>query len=197
MKKQKKNIIRISSTKLSDFCFLSKQLLLKDLLKKHWDHFLLNYKYSKRIMGNFLLRNAQIGFFTTPSLGESEHKKTSFFSFKKEKFCHYNYLILAKLIDLIGNTQSVQNRIQKIVKIHTNYLELEKVFQIKFCKTSIFLSWISYLLSEQIFHFLKMNHSFLCKSKLLSKKNKLEIENNGNFLFFKVSRFYDITMVSK
>jgi hypothetical protein len=113
----------------------------------------------------------------------------SFFYLKKEKFSQYNYLILANLVDYLGDTQIVQSRVRNFIKIQTKYLELEKLFQIKIFKNSIFLSWISYLLIEQIDQFIKMTSSFLRQFQFISllgplwkKKMKIEIQNTGNFL---------------
>ena len=222
MKKHRENIIRIfptgfptgpsalTTSKLSKIFFISKQNILKDILKNHWEHFLSTYQYNKKKKSfgclTALLRwkepqenfNEQKDhrhlFLQHPKEGPLDNK--IFFYFKKEKFCHSNYFVLAKLGDLIGNTQNLQNRVRKLIKIHTKYLELEKLFQIKVAKKSLFLCWISYLLIEQIYQFIKMTNSFLCKFQLISslgpvweKKKKLEIQNNGNFLFLKCQDF--------
>jgi hypothetical protein len=215
MKKDRENIIRIfptesfARTKLSKNFFLSKQNFLEDILKTHWEQFLSTYQYNKKkSFGWFkaLLRWKQ-------SIGSArieqkypQHillqnqkdwiKGKFLFSFKKEKSCHFNYLILAQLLDLLGNIQTLHNKVRQLIKIDTKFLDLEKIFQIKVSKNSLFLWWISYLLIEQIYQFLKKTSAFLYKSKLISplgplwgKKNKLEIQNNGNFLSIKCQDF--------
>ena len=211
MKKDRENIIRIFPTesfareKLPKNFFLAKQNFLEDILKTHWEHFLSTYQYSKKKKSfgclKALLRWKQsIGNF--PEQKYSQHlllqsqkdwtKGKFLFYLKKEKNCHFNYLILAKLLDLLGNIQTLYNRIRQLIKIDTKFLELEKLFQIKISKNSLFFCWISYVVIEQIYQFLKKTSAFLCKSKLFSplsplweKKNKLEIQNNGNFLSIK------------
>ena len=221
MKKHRENIIQralaptelLATAKLSKKFFILKQKFLKVILTIHWEMFLSTYQYSKKKQSfgyfsqfsclfepissslneqkydrHMLIQNTEEGTSVGPS------GPTGFF--KKENFCHYNFLILAKLMDLIGNTQNLQNKVRKIIKIHTKYLDLEKLFHIKVSKNSLFLYWISFLLSDQFYHFLKKTNAFLYKSKLQAplgpvwgKKNKLEIQNNGNFLFLKCHDF--------
>lgn len=123
-------------------------------------------------------------------------RERKFFYLKQEKFSSSNYFILAKIVDLLGVKHSVQNRLRQLIKINTKYLELEKLFQIKVFKDTFFLYWISYLLIDQIYQFIKMNSLFLYQAKFISpfgpvwgKKNKIEIQNNGNFLFLKCQDF--------
>jgi hypothetical protein len=214
MKKDRKNIIKIFPTesfariKVSKNFFLSKQNFLEDILKTHWEHFLSTYQYNKKkSFGCFmaLLRRKQ-SIRNFPEHKYPQHillqnqkdwtKGQFIFSFKKEKICHFNYLILAKLLDLLGNIQTVYTRVRQLIKINTKLLALEKLFQIKVSKNSLFLWWISYLLIDQTYQFLKKTSAFLCKSKLISplgplweKKNKLEIQNTGNFLSIKCQDF--------
>lgn len=215
MKKDRENIIRIfptesfARTKLSKNFFLSKQNFLEDILKTNWEHFLSTYQYNKKksfcCLMTLLRRKQSLGNFPEQKYpqhillqNQTDWTKDKFlFSFLKEKRnLSFNYLILAKLLDLLGNIQTLHNRVRQLIKIDTKFLELEKLFQIKVSKNSLFLWWISYLLIEQIYQFLKKTSAFLCKSKLISplgpiwgKKNKLEIQNNGNFLSIKCQDF--------
>jgi hypothetical protein len=214
MKKYRENIIKIfptgslATSKIFKNFFISKQNIYKDILKNHWQHFLFTYQYNKKkkFFGSFSplrWKKPQKNFneqkysrhmFLQHPKGGTKNK--NFFYLKKEKCCHYNYLVLATLGDLIGNTQNLQNGVRQLIKIYTKYLELEKIFQIKVSQNSFFLCWISYLLIEQIYQFIKLTNAFLCKFQLISslgpvweKKKKLEIQNNGNFLFFKCQDF--------
>jgi hypothetical protein len=66
-------------------------------------------------------------------------KKQKFFYFKQENCCFFNYLILAKLCDLLGSIRiTLYNRVRTLIKIYTKFLELEKLFQIKVSKNSLF-----------------------------------------------------------
>ena len=160
------------SAKVSNFFLLKKSLrLLRNILKNHWEIYLLTYQYSKKKIprGSSLLsleisRNSKV----QRIQGSKRTRAPYFFYFKKEKFVHYNYLIIAKLVDLIGDKQRVQNKVRNLIKLHTKHVEVKKRFQINVSKNSIFLCWISYLLIEQIYHFIQMTNFFLCKSKLLS-----------------------------
>ena len=169
------------SAKISDFFLRPKQYLLRNILKTHWEIFLSIYKHNKK--------QRAFGY-------EEGSQGKKIFYLEKEKCCPYNYLILAKLVDLIGDTQSVQNRVRSLIKIHTKHLDLEKLFQVKFSKNSIFFSWMSDFWIEQIYQFIKRTRSFLGQSKFISsrgpvwgKKNNLDIRKNGHFLFLKCQDF--------
>lgn len=217
MKKHREN--RISCDPTGSFAtakisiLLSKHNYLTDILKTNWEKFLSTYQYSKKKQP----KGAACGGLPhwKQSIGEQLEQKyhrhmllqspkgrpkgdegKEIFYLKKEKFCHYNYFILAKLVDLIGAAAGGDNRVRKLIKITTKYLDLEKLFQITVSKNSLFLSWISYLLIGQIYQFIKKTSAFLYKSKLIStlgtvwgKKNKLEIQNKGNVLFLKCQDF--------
>ena len=129
-------------------------------------------------------------------LKKKDVRERNFFYLKQEKFSSSNYFILAKIVDLIGAKHCVQNRFRQLIKINTKYLELEKLFQIKVFKNTFLLYWISYLLIEQIYQFIKMNSLFLYQAKgfapfgpVWGKKNKIEIQNNENFFFLKCKDF--------
>jgi hypothetical protein len=229
MKTYKKYRIEISPTKLRIFFFISKKNLLRIKLKNYWEQFLSTYQLSKK---KILSRVSSLPFVAFEDFErrvahrclplQHWNKKTqrysrenvshpgsheghkSFFYLKKEKFSQYNYLILAKLMDCLGDTQIVQSKIRDFIKIQTKYLELEKVFQFKIFKNSIFFSWISYLLIEQIEKFIKMTTSFLCKfqySSLLGplwrNKIQIEIQNTGNFLFLTYKDFFMLKWYQK
>lgn len=215
MKKDRENIIPIFPTesftraKLSKNFFFLKQNFLEDILETHWEKFLFTYQYSKKkkSFGSFspLRWKQSIGNLTEQTYPQHLFLKNqkewtkdkNFFYFKQENCYIFNYLILAKLLDLLGSVRiTLYNRIRTLIKIYTKFLELEKLFQIKVSKKSLFLCWISYLLIEQLYKFLKKTNAFLGKSKLISplsplweKKNKLEIQNNGNFLSVKCQDF--------
>jgi hypothetical protein len=194
MNKQIENIIRNQSSNLSLVSpykgpkarsygqWPKLQYFLKLKLTTQWENFLINYKDNNKFL---------------PQAASSETRGAKLFFYKKEKFCEYNYFILAKLINFIGVTPILQNKVRQLVKIHNKHLELEKLLKIKLAKNSIFFYWISFVLMKQMYKFVKMYSSFLCKSNLIPTKNKLEIQNKAsgypegrNFLFFKCPDFF-------
>jgi len=173
---KKKQIKKFSATLLSletnkKKFLVSKTNYLRALLKRNWEIFLLIYQSTKE----------KISLVT--------FKKTNFFYSKKERFFDYNYLILAKVIDLIGNIRKVKHKIRNLVKNYFKHFELEKLFRIELFKDNIFFSWISDLLIQEISYFLKItnlffykyNLLFFCKSKL---KKKLEVKTSEKFVIF-------------
>lgn len=155
---------------------VSKINYLRDLLKRNWEIFLLIYQSTKEKM------------FLVP------FKKTNFFYSKKERFVNYNYLILAKIIDLLGNIQKVKDKIRNLVQKYFKHFELEKIFRVELLKDNIFLSWISDLLIQEISYFLKRTNLFFYKSNFLfflksTLKKIFEFPTNENFLVFQGSDF--------
>lgn len=188
MKKNKKKGIKtfsiksLSSEMIPKSFFLLKTNYLRDLLKKNWENFLLTYQSTQEKRSLATL------------------KSTNFFYSKKEKFFQTNYLVLAKLVDFLGNSQKVKNKLRKFIKTYLKYLEVEKLFGIEFFQKSFFSSWISDLLSHQIYHFIRITNSFLYKSNVLfflrsigKKELKISLrdlqQNNESFLFFKSKDF--------
>lgn len=203
------------------FFLITKKNLLRIRLKDYWEQFLSTYQLRKKkllseisslpfgIFENFQ-RQRNSHWFSSCDLNKKtnrsiiENVQKSFFYFKKEKFFQYNYLILAKLVDCLGERQIVQSKIRDLTKIQTKYLDLEKFFQIKIFKNSIFFSWISYFLIEQIDKFIKMNTSFLRKFQYISllgplwrNKIKIEVQNTGTFLFLGYKDFLMVKWYQK
>ena len=202
MNKQRENIIKNTFFNLSDFLLsdpkgtsgkVFKNKIIIPKLKNFWENYLFTYKISKRKATIFssavdTVERSTEKISISP-LGSSlrDHWRRD----KKEKFCDINYLIIAKLIDLIGNNRILQNIVRKLVKIHNQQLELEKIFQLKLTKNSIFFCWIRFVLLEQMYKFLQTYSSFICKSNLIANKNKVEIQGQ-KFVFFKCT---DLMMV--
>lgn len=189
MKKDKKKGIKTFSIKsLSSEMILKKKFLIKtnylrDLLKKNWENFLLTYQFT-----------AEKGSLATL-------KSTKFFYSKKEKNFQINYLVLAKLVDFLGNNQKVKNKLRTFIKTYLKYSEVQKVFGIDVFQKSIFSSWIADLWIHKIYNFIKITNSFLYKSNVLlflksilkkELKNSLHYlgQNNESFLFFKSKDFF-------
>jgi len=158
---------------------VSKTNYLRDLLKRNWEIFLLIYQSTKEKMPLVPLKN------------------TSFFYSKQERFFDYNYLIIAKIIDLVGNIPKIKHQIRNLVQKYFQHFELEKFFRMKLFKNNIFLSWISDLLLQEILYFLKKTNLFFYQSRLLfffkSKlKSKVEFKTNKNLLVFQCSDFLSL-----
>jgi hypothetical protein len=108
-------------------------------------------------------------------------KGQPFFSGHQEKFPFYNFLVIAKLLDLLGKTHSIRVQVCQLIKVQLKHSEIEKIFQIELLKNNFFLSWISYLLLEQIFKPLTIDCSSLKSFRLTGllvfrSKKKLQIE---------------------
>jgi len=187
--------IPIQRKKESNLYFSTRQYFFEKFLKKYWKHFLSIYKYSKRKM--FLrisiARSAYLNYFPRNLVRNSEIKKNKNFScfyfLPKHNFYSYNYLVLAKLVEILSQTKNVKTYLQALLKLENNRIHLEKVLQILLKQNSFFFSWFGFFFSDRIFQFLKKLNLFLSKSKLFSKQNKIEVYNQGNFLFFKSQDF--------
>jgi len=212
MKKDKQNIIfpteSFARAKFSKNFLLLKENVLVKILKNHWENFLSTYQYSKKkkSFGFFsLLRWKQsishLSEQKYPQQVYVENKKKcteekKFFYFEKQKCCPFNYLLLAKLLDSLGTTQVLHNKVCKLIRLYLKFVELEKVFNILVSKESLFLGWISYLLIQEISQVIKKTILFFYNFKGISplgplwrKKNKLEIQNSENLLFVKSQDF--------
>lgn len=195
MKKVKEMEIRIQRQKNLSSFFSTKQNLFEEYLKKNWKHFLSIYKYSKKKMFVRISRvqAPYLNYFPS-KLGRisktKNNKNFSCFCFlPNEHFYSYNYLVLAKLVEIFNQTKNGKTALQVLLRLENNRIHLEKVLQMVFKKNSFFFSWFAFVFSDQIFQFLKKLSFFLSKSKLFSNKSKIEVYNQGTFLFFKTQDF--------
>lgn len=169
--------------------------LIKNFLQNYWEIFLSTYQSSKK----------KLYFGTTPmSFGFSKNLKgrvagdhdcllserihqqredTNFFYLKKETIFSSNFFILAKIVNLIGDTKIVQKIVRQLIKIQSKHLELEKLIKIKTFQNGFFFTWICYLLMEQFYQFIKNSSVFLYRAQFVSPfgslwRNRNKIENH-------------------
>jgi hypothetical protein len=164
------------SETLQLFPFAFNKNLLRKMLEKNWDIYLSVYT---NCCTTFLNKKTHSYFLQIPFPSNS------------------NYLLLAKIFNLLCNSSNLKYIIRQLAKKEFNDIQLVKCLSKKFLSKSFFFRWLLRLWIEKLSEYMQCYNAYICKSPWIIDVHNIKIRYLKSYLFFEIKdllflRFYHI-----